>query len=158
MSSHLSSGVIAAILLSAASTSSTVEAATTHYTCPPVDTSKVISEATQLGLSTTVNIARTTAKSELCTVVRRKISTGGRRAPVARSYAGRDWEKSAGFFARSGSGLTVDCQDVAVAGTCDLTLPSLGADQEYVLESFSYEVSAEVEAARFLEQVSVIYS
>ncbi len=128
------------------------------YTCPPVDTSTVITEATQLGLPTTINITRTAAKSELCTIVRRKISTGGRRAPVARSYAGRDWEKSAGLFAQSGSGLEVDCMDVAVAGTCDLTLPSLGADQEYVLESFSYEVSAEVEAARFLEQVSVDYT
>jgi len=56
------------------------------------------------------------------------------------------------LFARSGSGLVVDC-----GGTeCDLTLPSLGEDQEYVLESFSYEVTAEAEAARFLEQVSIM--
>ena len=39
---------------------------------------------------------------------------------------------------------------------CDLTLPTLGEDQEYVLESFIYEVTAEAEAARFLEQVSIM--
>ena len=40
-------------------------------------------------------------------------------------------------------------------GVCELTLPSLSEGmEEYVLESFVYEVSAEVEAARFLEQVS----
>lgn len=60
------------------------------------------------------------------------------------------------MFARSGSGLVVDC-DGGGASDCELTLPSLGEDQEYVLESFSYEVSAEVEAARFLEQVSIYY-
>ena len=47
----------------------------------------------------------------------------------------------------------VDCS-ASGEGACELTLPSLGVDQEYVLESFSYEVSMEVEAARFLEQVS----
>ena len=51
----------------------------------------------------------------------------------------------------------VDCDNAGVAGECELTLPSLKEDQEYVLESFSYEVTAEVEAARFLEQVSIVY-
>jgi len=47
----------------------------------------------------------------------------------------------------------VDCG----GGTeCDLTLPTLGEDQEYVLESFSYDVTAEAEAARFLEQVRIM--
>lgn len=46
----------------------------------------------------------------------------------------------------------VDCSSGGAA--CELTLPSLEDDQEYVLESFSYEVTPEVEAARFLEQVS----
>ena len=127
-----------------ATTTGSANAAT--YTCPPVDTPTVITEAT------TVTIGSTTAKSELCTLTRRQASSGARRVPVARSYAGRSWEKSAGLFARSGSGLVVDC-----GGTeCDLTLPSLGEDQEYVLESFSYEVTAEAEAARFLEQVSIM--
>ena len=146
MSRHIFSGSGAAtfaILL--ATTTGSADAAT--YTCPPVDTPTVITEAT------TVTIGSTTAKSELCTLTRRQASSGARRVPVARSYAGRSWEKSAGLFARSGSGLVVDCG----GGTeCDLTLPSLGEDQEYVLESFSYDVTAEAEAARFLEQVSIM--
>ena len=53
----------------------------------------------------------------------------------------------------------VDCSSASgEGGACELTLPSLGNDQEYVLESFSYEVSMEVEAARFLEQVSLSLS
>lgn len=48
--------------------------------------------------------------------------------------------------------MVVDCAEGGML--CSLTLPSLDEDQEYVLESFSYEVSMEVEAARFLEQVS----
>ena len=54
----------------------------------------------------------------------------------------------------------VDCSSASGGGgaACELTLPSLGDDQEYVLESFSYEVSMEVEAARFLEQVSLSLS
>ncbi|KAK1734850.1 hypothetical protein QTG54_014310 [Skeletonema marinoi] len=144
MSRHIFSGsgaVTFAFLL--ATTIRSADAAT--YTCPPVDTPTVITEAT------TVTLGSTTAKSELCTLTRRQASSGARRVPVARSYAGRSWEKSAGLFARSGSGLVVDCG----GGTeCELTLPSLGEDQEYVLESFSYEVTAEAEAARFLEQAT----
>lgn len=48
----------------------------------------------------------------------------------------------------------VDCSGGAAA--CELTLPSLKEDQEYVLESFSHDVTPEVEAARFLEQVSAV--
>lgn len=144
--------VASLLLLSASST----DAAT--YTCPSVDTPTIITEATPLGQLTSITIDSTTAKSSLCTLTRRQSSTGARRVPVARSYAGREWEKSAGLFARSGSGLTVDCSDGGTTGGCELTLPSLGEDQEYVLESFSYEVSAEAEAARFLEQVSLSLS
>jgi len=147
MSRHIFSGsgaVTFALLL--ATTTGGADAATS-YTCPPVDTPTVITEAT------TVTLGSTTAKSELCTLTRRQASSGARRVPVARSYAGRSWEKSAGLFARSGSGLVVDCG----GGTeCDLTLPTLGEDQEYVLESFSYDVTAEAEAARFLEQVRIM--
>ena len=130
--------------------------AATPYTCPPVNVSTVITEATPSGSQPiTISIPSTTASNELCTLIRRKISTGKARAPVARSYAGRNWEVSAGFFARSGSGLIVDCSATSMEGVCEVTLPSLGEDQEYVLESFVHEVTMEVEAARFLEQVSV---
>ena len=129
----------------------TSDAAT--YTCPSVDAPTIITEATPLGQPTSITIGSTTTKSSLCTLTRRQSSTGARRVPVARSYAGREWEKSAGLFARSGSGLVVDCGGGAAA--CELTLPSLKEDQEYVLESFSHDVRPEVEAARFLEQVSI---
>ena len=125
-----------------------------NYTCPPIDTPTIITEATANSGLTTITIDSTTTKTSLCTLTRRQSSTSSRRIPVARSYAGRQWEKSAGLFARSGSGLVVDCSGGGGGGACELTLPSLGTDQEYVLESFSYEASMEVEAARFLEQVS----
>ena len=141
-------GAIATLLLLASTDAA-------NYTCPPIDTPTIITEATANsgGSPTTITIDSTTTKSSLCTLTRRQSSTSSRRVPVARSYAGRPWEKSAGLFARSGSGLVVDCSGGG-EGACELTLPSLGENQEYVLESFSYEVSMEVEAARFLEQVS----
>jgi len=131
-------------------------ATTTPYNCPPVNVSTVIVEATAGSQPITISIPSTTSTNELCTLIRRKTSTGKSRAPVARSYAGRNWEVSAGFFARSNSGLIVDCDTATTsnAGVCDVTLPSLDDDQEYVLESFVHQVTPEVEAARFLEQVS----
>lgn len=153
----LSSGGVYLLLLAAALLVVPSKAATTTpYNCPPVNVSTVIVEATTTGSGQpiTISIPSTTSTNELCTLIRRKTSTGKSRAPVARSYAGRDWEVSAGFFARSGSGLIVDCDAATTsAGVCDVTLPSLGDDQEYVLESFVHQVSLEVEAARFLEQV-----
>lgn len=151
----LSSGGVYLLLLAAALLVAPSKAATT-YNCPPVNVSTVIVEATTGSGSQpiTISIPSTTSTNELCTLIRRKTSTGKSRAPVARSYAGRDWEVSAGFFARSNSGLIVDCDTATTsAGVCDVTLPSLGDDQEYVLESFVHQVTPEVEAARFLEQV-----
>ena len=152
----LSSGGVYLLLLLAAAllVAPSKAATTTPYNCPPVNVSTVIVEATTGGQPITISIPSTTSTNELCTLIRRKTSTGKSRAPVARSYAGRDWEVSAGFFARSGSGLIVDCDAATTsAGVCDVTLPSLGDDQEYVLESFVHQVTPEVEAARFLEQV-----
>ena len=154
MSLSRGSGGVYLLLLATALLIAPSKAATTPYNCPPVDVSTVIVEATPSGQPITISIPSTTSTNELCTLIRRKTSTGKSRAPVARSYAGRNWEVSAGFFARSGSGLIVDCDDgTASAGVCDVTLPSLGDDQEYVLESFVHQVTPEVEAARFLEQV-----
>lgn len=153
MSLSGNSGGVHLLLLAAALLVAPSKAATTPYNCPPVNVSTVIAEATPSGQPITISIPSTTSTNELCTLIRRKTSTGKSRAPVARSYAGRNWEVSAGFFARSGSGLIVDCDGTTSAGVCDVTLPSLGDDQEYVLESFVHQVTPEVEAARFLEQV-----
>ena len=153
MSLSRGSGGVYLLLLAAALLIAPSKAAT-PYNCPPVDVSTVIAEATPSGQPITISIPSTTSTNELCTLIRRKTSTGKSRAPVARSYAGRNWEVSAGFFARSGSGLIVDCDGSTTAGVCDVTLPSLGEGQEYVLESFVHQVTPEVEAARFLEQVS----
>jgi len=83
---------------------------------------------------------------------------------VARSYANRDWEVSAGLFSgRTPAGtstvdrVVVNCDDAPGLdpAECEIVLPPLEhGTQEYILESFEYETSAEVEAARFLEQVS----
>lgn len=145
---------IASFLLLA---STTVDAATpTSYTCPPADSSTVITTEGLDSTSFSITVANTLAKNELCTLIRRDATTRKQRAPVARSYAGNPWEKSAGVFAKSGSGLVVDCENAVEGTTCDLTLPALEEGMEYVLESFVHEVSAEVEAARFLEQVSLV--
>ena len=50
--------------------------------------------------------------------------------------------------------MSVDCTAGGLY-ECDVTLPRLPDGKEYVLESYVHSISAEAEAARFLEQVSV---
>ena len=89
----------------------------------------------------------------LCLLTRQNASTGKERVTASRSYAGRDWERSPGELAKTGSGLVVDCTQGS-ATECDVTLPALETGFEYILESHTYDISQEAEAARFLEQVS----
>lgn len=138
--------------------------AQTTIPCPAPGSSSVLPGATTSS-PLTVRIPIISAADGLCTIVHRNATDGSRRAPVARSYAGRQWEISAGkFTSRTPTGSTssstglasVDCS----AGSeheCDVTLPPLeSAGQEYVLESFEHSLSPQAEAARFLEQVREI--
>ena len=102
---------------------------------------------------TTIRLPRVSPSDGLCLLTRRNASTGGERATASRSYAGRDWERSAGVLAKTGSGVVVDCTQGS-AMECDVTLPALDQGFEYILESHTYGISEEAEATRFLEQVS----
>ena len=131
-----------------------VDAQITTYPCPSESSSPTI-----LPLSSSIDTTPTTiripvisASNGLCILTRRNISTQTQRAPLARSYAGYNWEKSPGLFAKTGSGVSVDCSTPS-GPECDVTVPPLLEGMEYILESYMYDTSAEAEAARFLEQV-----
>ena len=49
-------------------------------------------------------------------------------------------------------GLNIVC-DIE-PNTCDVTLPTLAAEEQYILESFEHSLSSEAKAARFLEQAT----
>ncbi len=69
--------------------------------------------------------------------------------PVARSYAGYDWERVAGPYAQS---LHTNCSSV-----CDLNippLPNLGADGKFYLMSFTHSLSDRASVSRFLQQTT----
>lgn len=127
----------------------------TTYTCPTVgSTSTTIIIPTS---ETIIRIPIVSDTNDLCTLVRHTTTTGLQRAPVARSYAARNWEISAGLFSNAAkSGLAVDCTPAdGATGVCDITLPTsptLELGEEYILESFEHVLSAEATAARFLEQ------
>ena len=135
---------------------SAVEAITT-YPCPPAGSSSPLSDILPTAATpTTIRLPIVSASDGLCLLLRNDPITGKSRAPVARSYAGRLWEQSAGLFARTGSGVTVDCS-AGTANECDVTLPPLdpSGSEQYVLESYEHGITGEAEAARFLEQVSL---
>ena len=123
------------------------------YACPSAGSiSLPISPADGV---TTIRLPRVSPSDGVCLLTRRNASTGGERATASRSYAGRDWEHSAGVLAKTGSGVVVDCtKGSAMAMECDVTLPALDQGFEYILGSHTYGVSEEAEATRFLEQVS----
>ncbi len=121
------------------------------YACPSAGSiSLPISPADGV---TTIRLPRVSPSDGLCLLVRRNASTGGERVAASRSYAGRDWERSAGALAKTGSGVVVDCTQGS-AIECGVTLPALDQGFEYILESHTYGISEEAEATRFLEQVS----
>eukprot|EP00986_Skeletonema_menzelii_P013267 scaffold7614_cov147-Skeletonema_menzelii.AAC.2 len=53
---------------------------------------------------TTIRLPRVSPSDGLCLLTRRNASTGGERATASRSYAGRNWERSPGVFAKTGNG------------------------------------------------------
>lgn len=121
------------------------------YVCPSAGSiSLPISPADGV---TTIRLPRVSPSDALCLLTRRNAATGGERVTASRSYAGRDWERSAGTLAKTGSGVVVDCTQGS-ATECDVTLPALDQGFEYILESHTYGISEEAEATRFLEQVS----
>lgn len=128
--------------------------------CPLAGSAPIVLPLTPANTPATVRVPVVAEPDGLCLLTRRDSSTLGRRASVARSYSGRDWERSPGLFAGAGSGASVTCgADPAsgrAEGECDVVVPALpaGGGSEYVLESYSHGVGAEAEAARFLEQVS----
>ena len=121
------------------------------YACPSAgSTTLPISPADGV---TTIRLPRVSPSNGLCLLTRQNALPGGERVPASRSYAGRDWERSPGELSKTGSGLVVDCSQ-GRARECDVTLPALEPGFEYILESHTYAISEEAEAARFLEQVS----
>jgi hypothetical protein len=73
--------------------------------------------------------------------------------PVARSY-GAKWEASAGHYAKTCSGLGMNCFHDEPSPYCDFTLPPVDESQQYVLETYHHSITKEAEAARFLEQAT----
>lgn len=124
--------------------------AQTTYACPalPEGSPTVITDT-----SSPARLSTVSNPDGLCTLVRRNINPPHRRAPVARSYANRPWETTAGLFANTQqSGLDIDCTSSGT-GECDVTLPPLNAGEEYILESYVHSSpSSDATAARFLEQ------
>ena len=110
--------------------------------CPDVGSSPITVSAGPIMLGKSNN---------LCILTKAVASTDGSLsnvAPVARSYDGNAWEKSAGEFATQlfqGS----EFGDYA-AGT-QMILPALGAGEQYYLTSYSHSISQEDSVARLLE-------
>ena len=129
---------------------SNVDAQTT-YACPSAGSISL--PITPADGVTTIRLPRVSPSNGLCLLTRQNASTGRERVTASRSYAGRDWERSPGGFSKTGNGLVVDCSQGS-AMECDVTLPALKSGFEYILESHTYDISDEAEAARFLEQVS----
>ena len=123
------------------------------YPCPAAGTSSILPiSATEE--STTIRLPKVSNPNGLCILLRRASGAGNRRAHIARSYADRPWERVAGRFAQSDSGVAVDCE-AGGAHECDVTLPVLQEGEEFVLESHdTTEPLSENEAARFLEQAT----
>jgi len=140
-------------LLWASTVPSNVNAQAT-YVCPASGSTASLPITPADGVAT-IRLPRVSPSDGLCILTRRNASTGGERVPASRSYAGRDWERSPGLLAKTGSGLVVDCSQGS-AMECDITLPALESGFEYILESRTYDTSEEAEAARFLEQVSFV--
>ena len=68
--------------------------------------------------------------------------------PIARSYDGNKWEQAAGEFAFAlFNGDEIPCY----AEGCQVNLPPLEKDSEYLLTTYAYSLSEEQEYARFLE-------
>jgi hypothetical protein len=139
--------------------------AVTTIPCPAAGAPPTVIPSS-LTSNTTVHIPIISNANGLCTLLRHNATDNTQRAPVARSYANRNsWEVSAGLFSgRTPTGsssvgrVVVDCDAPSLDPLeCEIVLPPLvDSTQEYILESFDYETSMEVEAARFLEQVSYI--
>ena len=142
---------LTSLLISASSIN--VDAQITTYPCPSEASSPTILPFSSIDTTpTTIRIPIISASNGVCILTRRNISTQTQRAPLARSYAGKNWAQSSGVFAKTGSGVLVDC--TPSGPECDVTVPPLLDGMEYILESYTHTVSEEAEAARFLEQVS----
>ena len=87
----------------------------------------------------------------LCTLTKTIVSSDTSQnisIPIARSYNGHQWEKSAGEYAASVfSNNDILCYDIG----CQINLPSLESGEEFRLSSFKYSLSRIDEVARFLE-------
>ncbi|KAL7541680.1 LOW QUALITY PROTEIN: hypothetical protein ACHAXR_011131 [Thalassiosira sp. AJA248-18] len=128
-----------------------VTAETITYSCPPAGSSTPL--ALDGSTTTTIRVPIVTNTNSLCLLLRHDSVTGSNRAPVARSYANQPWQHSPGLFARTGSGVSVDCA-TSSSNECDVTVPPLTEGMEYILESYEHGTSEEAEAARFLEQAT----
>jgi hypothetical protein len=93
--------------------------------------------------------------NNLCILTKAVAGTDGSLsniAPVARSYDGSAWEKSAGEFATQLFQGTDEFGDYS-AGT-QMILPVLGSGEQYYLTSYSYSISQEDSVARLLESAT----
>lgn len=142
---------LTSLLISASSIN--VDAQITTYPCPSAGQQSILPLSSIDTTPTTIRIPIISASDGVCILTRRNISTQTQRAPLARSYSGYNWGQSSGVFAKTGSGVLVDCSTPS-GPECDVTVPPLLDGMEYILESYTHTVSEEAEAARFLEQVS----
>ena len=89
--------------------------------------------------------------SSLCILTKAVVDVNGIMssiAPVARSYDGHPWEKSAGDFATT---LLYGQEFGEYTAGSQITLPPLDGDEKYYLTSYSYSLSDENAVARLLE-------
>ena len=125
----------------------------TTYPCPSAGQQSILPISSTTTTSITIRVPIISDPNGLCTLTRHNVVTGN--APVARSYSNRSWEPTAGLFAKTDSGVSIDC-DAGSIHECEVTLPPLTDDgEEYILTSYDHSSGdARVKAARFLEQVS----
>ena len=126
------------------------------YPCPAAGTSSILPVTSNTNTTSLIRLPIITNPNGLCILLRHSKVDGTKRVHVVRSYAGNAWELSAGSFTKRDSGVAIDC-NVGDVYECEVTLPPLAVDdtEEYVLESYEYQISPEAEASRFLEQVRV---
>ena len=125
----------------------------TTYPCPSAGQQSILPISSTNTNSITIRVPIISDPNGLCTLTCHNVVTGN--APVARSYSNRSWELTAGLFATTDSGVSIDC-DAGSIHECEVTLPPLTDDgEEYILTSYDHSSGdARVKAARFLEQVS----
>lgn len=94
----------------------------TTYPCPSAGQQSILPISSTTTTSITIRVPIISDPNGLCTLTRHNVVTGN--APVARSYSNRSWELTAGLFAKTDSGVSIDC-DAGSIHECEVTLPPM---------------------------------